>query len=166
MWVQEPIYYCEKSFHTKQCHHTQSFPHQGRGTFYPYNDFSMVSYSLWNLLTIGINSSVALLPIECLMEILVNVSTEVSFPAWVLLVGIPLMIWTILRNTFSNWEKCILQFGEIHFTIWRNIFWNLEKYILQFGEIYLVIWGNTYCNLEKYTLQFSKIHFEIWRNTF
>ena len=38
------------------------------------------------------------------------------------------------RNTFCNFDKYILQFGQIHSAIWTNTFCNSDKYILQFGQ--------------------------------
>ena len=71
-------------------------------------------------------------------------------------------IWT---NTFCNWEKYILQLGEIQFAIGKNTFCNWDKYILQVGQIQFVIgrntfcnWKNTFCNWKKYILQLGQIH--------
>ena len=99
-----------------------------------------------------------------LMEILVNVSTELFVPC------VGGACWHPL-NAFG-------QFGEIHYSIWRNTVCTLDKYIgffthcgcclleypiilldnlekcniVQFGEIHFQFWRNTFCNLEKYIL--------------
>ena len=57
---------------------------------------------------------------------------------------INLATFRILTNIFCNFDKYILQFGQIYFVILTNIFYNLDKYILQFGKILVEILTNIY----------------------
>ena len=52
------------------------------------------------------------------------------------LIGFPLHQRTERRtNAFCNFDKYILQFGQMHLTIWTNTFYKFDKYNLQFGQI-------------------------------
>ena len=41
-------------------------------------------------------------------------------------------LWT---NTFCDFDKYILQFGQINLSIWTNTFYNLDQYVLKFQEL-------------------------------
>ena len=94
-----------------------------------------------------------------------------SFPAWVLLVGIPSMLLDNLekciyhfRDFFYILEKYMSQFGNIHTDVWSVTSIRFEKNTLQYGKYNLEL-GEIH-NLGKYTVQFGEIHFAIWTNTF
>ena len=60
--------------------------------------------------------------------------------------------------TFSNYDKYIFLFEEIHLAAWKNTTSYLKKFILRLRDMHIF--------LKKYILQLGQIHFLIWRNTF
>ena len=74
------------------------------------------------------------------------------------------MIWI---NTFFDFDKYILWFGQIHLMIWTNTFYDLDKYILESGQIQytantlhctdaIYFQTNKLCNLNKSISWFGK----------
>ena len=55
-------------------------------------------------------------------------------------------------NTFCNFDKCILQFWQMHFAMFPNTFSNFDKCILQCLQIHLAILTNAFWNVYKYIL--------------
>ena len=45
---------------------------------------------------------------------------------------------------YHNWDKCILQSGQIHFTFGTITFYNLDKYSSQLGQIHFAIEKNEF----------------------
>ena len=51
--------------------------------------------------------------------------------------------FAVWKNIFSNFDKSICQFGQIHLVLLRNEFWSLEWYILKYRKIFFLIWTHT-----------------------
>ena len=61
-------------------------------------------------------------------------------------------------NTYS-FDKCILQFGQIHFTILKDTVYNLDKY-MQYGQIHFQVyeWYGMGADKKLRTIHSSMLH--------